>query len=38
MIETLHAILTDANSRDDSAVKAQLVDATSAGTPWANEA
>ncbi len=38
MIETLHAILTDANSRDDSAVEAQLVDTTSAGGPWGSEA
>lgn len=38
MIDVLHSILTNADARDANAVESQLVDTTSAGTPWANEA
>jgi hypothetical protein len=38
MIDVLHTILTDASTRDASAVESQLIDATSAGGPWGDEA
>lgn len=38
MIDTLHAILTDADIRQASAVEARLSQEASAGTPWYNEA
>lgn len=38
MIDTLHAILTDESVRDADAVLAQLVEQSSAGTPWFDEA
>ncbi len=38
MIDVLHTILTDGQSRDAQTVEQQLSDATSAGIPWFDEA
>ena len=38
MIDTLYTILTDETSRDAAVVEAQLVEQTSAGVPWFDEA
>jgi hypothetical protein len=37
MIETLHVVLTNADTRKKDAVKKQLSKNISAGTPWFNE-
>ena len=37
MIDILHAILTNAQTRKPRAVKAQLLKSSSAGSPWFNE-
>jgi len=34
MVETLRAILTDVDARDNAVVEANLITDTSAGTPW----
>lgn len=36
MIETLHEILTNSESRSNQAIQNKLEDNTSAGTPWFN--
>lgn len=38
MIDILHSILTDANTRDASTVEIQLAEQSAAGIPWLDEA
>lgn len=38
MIDTLHTILTDSTLRDADAIQTQLIEQSTAGIPWYDEA
>lgn len=38
MVDILHSLLTNTSARDAATVESKLVDQTSAGAPWFNEA